>query len=370
MAKAASEISAADREEPSPRREVRNFASHTWGSPAQRLSGKGGAPRHQGRWVKRKSIRHSSKSDHAETDAQLTFRTYFTYVDAFRLLCENLDKLKAVQRTLPDFQNLFQRNSIPIDLVRGSLHRGLVNFQVMRSIPLRAFPECALTANVWSPVQAYYAVHGVGLAAFAALTGTCPSTHGKFLSKATNDLVPLLPFPFSIICEGNPWNSAGPRFEISGSKLQATEVRNTANLSTANASNAECLAVKAIMTSHTHRFKDDCADFKARKGIQRLTPSQARQLAPKVSPSSIFHFLYRLRLRSNYDDPMMFMAGQPDAGIATIHYMNLHKITHVFLSLLLEILYAVVDSSDVAKMREIYGRYSSRFPRPDWPTSR
>jgi hypothetical protein len=177
----------------------------------------------------------------------------------------------------------------------------------------------------------------------------------------------MLPFPFGIQCGGNLWNNAGPLFQIHGTNVQLPDVKDTPNLSAANASNAECLAVKAIITSHTHRFEDRCADFKASKRVKRLSPSQKRQLAARISPSSAFHFLYRLRLRSNYDDPMMFMAGQNDADVATNHYMNLHRVTYVLISLLQEILLAVLDSADVFELRKTWRRYSTRFPKPEWP---
>jgi hypothetical protein len=70
------------------------------------------------------------------------------------------------------------------------------------------------------------------------------------------------------------------------------------------------------------------------------------------------------------DDPMMFMAGQKDAEGATNHYVNLYRVTFVFISLLQEILLAMLDSDDVKELGEAYRRFVAQIPRPDWPKSR
>ena len=43
--------------------------------------------------------------------------------------------------------------------------------------------------------------------------------------------------------------------------------------------------------------------------------------------TSVFDFFYRIRVRSNYDDPEMYIYGQTDADTAQRHYQHLLKVT-------------------------------------------
>lgn len=40
-----------------------------------------------------------------------------------------------------------------------------------------------MTANFWAPVQAYYALHGIGSACLAALQNSVPEDHRAFSSN-------------------------------------------------------------------------------------------------------------------------------------------------------------------------------------------
>ena len=45
---------------------------------------------------------------------------------------------------------------------------------------------------------------------------------------------------------------------------------------------------------------------------------------------SLLDFIYRMRVRSNYDDPEMFIYGQTDADTAVAHYRNLLNLVELF----------------------------------------
>ena len=73
---------------------------------------------------------------------------------------------------------------------------------------------------------------------------------------------------------------------------------------------------------------NDARGRNVKKGKQRrnLTNNEKTKIAEKLHPTSIFDFLYRIRVRSNYDDPEMYIYGQGDKSTAN-HYKNLLRLT-------------------------------------------
>ena len=302
-----------------------------------------------------------------EAGAQRTFRTYVNYVDALRILLGDLDQLRTLQRSLPEFASL-SRRSIPIKIVERSLHRGWLNLKAMRSVPLKTYPELAFAANLWAPVQAYYSIHDVAAAVITALQQVHPQTHNEFLRKATLQFVEgLLPHPFDVTCVGYSTLPNKPKYALRGTAISEADCRRMSVLSVPTDLDAEALFVKAIVTTHDRRLEEACQRFRERKGLRRLTASQRLLCATKVSPTSIFHFLYRLRLRSNYDDPRMFLAGQTSIGDAVQHYMHLYDIALKLLTLLQEVALQVLDPRDVTELREGYRHFSKNMTPPPWP---
>jgi hypothetical protein len=108
----------------------------------------------------------------------------------FRLsLCWYPNDLAAVQAQLPSFRNL-QRSSLPpTEVIEKAVFRGWLTLKAMEMLPIAEYPELASTANFWAPVQAYYALHGIGLACLAALQTTAPDDHRAFRASTGEQLV-------------------------------------------------------------------------------------------------------------------------------------------------------------------------------------
>lgn len=67
------------------------------------------------------------------------------------------------------------------DLV-AAYTRGKLTLKAMETFPIKDNRDLAPTANLWLPVQAYYAVHGVGLATMISLGQESPKDHRAFRS--------------------------------------------------------------------------------------------------------------------------------------------------------------------------------------------
>jgi hypothetical protein len=282
-----------------------------------------------------------------EQDAKISLTTYYNYVEAFRFLAV-VRNPERTQTEIPSFAKLQLRNAVEGPDLRKPLYRGWLTWRAMRSLPVQTDPGLARSANFWLPVQAYYALHGVGLAAICALCSEAPSTHRKFLTTFANQVVRLLPFPLNLRCVGNPALKDTLRFE--GIDIPVPEVRRTSNLSNPQ-SNADALAAKALITTRQRDFDDRCDEQRKNKRIKRLGAARKVEIGKNMAPTSVADFYYRLRIRANYDDPDMFVYGEESDEAARDRYANLISLTEMALSSLEQIIKKKVGDSEWEKLR-------------------
>lgn len=78
---------------------------------------------------------------------------------------------------------------------------------------------------------------------------------------------------------------------------------------------------------------DEIFDVARRKNLKKgkhrrnLSRIEKTKIAGNLHPTSIFDFLYRIRVRTNYDNPEMYIYGQDDESSAQNHYKNLLRLT-------------------------------------------
>ena len=120
-------------------------------------------------------------------NAKYALITFYNYIEAWVIYIKKLygygddgtnvfiNKLKS----LPKFNRIRGGASIDEDL-DNAYYRGHLTFQAMNDLPIEGYPELAISANLWLPVQSYYAIHGVGSALLVASTDNPPKTHRAF----------------------------------------------------------------------------------------------------------------------------------------------------------------------------------------------
>ena len=59
---------------------------------------------------------------------------------------------------------------------------------------------------------------------------------------------------------------------------------------------------------------------------RNLNRDQKERISQALHGTSLIDLLYRMRVRSNYDDPEMFIYGQTDNATASAHYKNLLRL--------------------------------------------
>jgi hypothetical protein len=272
-------------------------------------------------------------------EAQKRLRTYYGYAESFVTAARqayNTDddatlirRLLHSQKQLPRYKKTRGGGEIVPALqseFRHALARSLFTIEAMRRLPVDSEAGLVHGANLWLPVQAYYSVHGAGQACLISLSGTAPRDHRGFRA-AFADIAPFLfPWPLSIICTGGPEKE---KFELGGgATIDIGEVIGTSNLSSISGANAEVLIAKCLTTSRRRALEDIYEEKRRRerkpsRSRRNLNRQEKEKTCADLHGTTVADFLYRMRIRSNYDDPSMYIFAYDDMDEAASHYKNL-----------------------------------------------
>jgi len=179
-------------------------------------------------------------------------------------------------------------------------------------------------ANLWAPVQAYYAVFEVFTALHMTIGGSKPpKTHAGLLAWAGGNIAHAnTPFvvPWTARVGGAPgaWT-----FDGFGT---TTPNPGISNLSAPHAANAPHLLAKGLMTTRREQIDDHhdkwLEKLTTRAGMPRknLPAAILTARATAMRPTTLFDLLWRLRVRSNYKEGDALLSGAlGPADAATFH---------------------------------------------------
>lgn len=254
------------------------------------------------------------------TDEEMTFRTYRGYLEAVRIgigsLCPHpagfLAGVAAAVKsggwpaTTPTGRTLSPR--------AGQFLRNAWATEVLLNAPRQVGGADLITfANHWAVVQAYYAVfEGLNAVALTAGLANPPTKHASRLRWAGAQLgAAASPFPPPWTCRvSGPPTAYG--FEGFPTSWTRTAESNIAGVTSANCIDRIALALK---TTRDNQIKERRPDWikglKTRRGAPRKTLPTATRIdrASKMAPTTLFDLLYRLRIRSNYQEADAFLRG-------------------------------------------------------------
>jgi hypothetical protein len=262
-----------------------------------------------------------------EQDALNALRTFYQYVVGWTLCSGSLSDLKDAQARLPAFAQL--QGGSTTDTFKESYWRGLLTLKAMEALPIETNESLALTANFWAPVQAYYACHGFGLATLAGLNAGTPKRHRQFLSSFSQHVAKrLFPYPYNVVCAGNPLVRTSGAWNFDNCQVTPNEVTSFSNLSNPNATNAHLIIGKCLLTTRKKFLKTLFTEQRS-STRRNLSHGRKHQLAMAYHGTSVADFLYRMRMRSNYEDPGMFMM-RTDLTSAINRYRALVHLVQTF----------------------------------------
>lgn len=162
-------------------------------------------------------------------------------------------------------------------------------------------------SNHWAPVQVYYSAYLL-LRAFLIASGQGVrgghSTTLKAIATQIEHRNELFPAPWGILCDGNPYNKDETNYigvpkGVVPEKVSALSKQH----------NVDFLDSYAMFLRTTRKRLIDrrCDDWKRDNHRGRMDSKVKSSYIASLQPTSIFDAMYRLRLRSNYEDADSFL---------------------------------------------------------------
>lgn len=153
-------------------------------------------------------------------------------------------------------------------------------------------------SNAWLPVQAYYAVYAAAEAVAYVIDSEKADGHQKAIRKITDLAVKL---------DISPWNLAycgahgkdGKQHTPRNFPIDLVPAHNLAGFTATDLS----VIATCLKAEHKNRIKED------------FRRSKKRQYLYDPGPTGLLHFLYRLRIRSNYRGVELFIVSDNEQAI-------------------------------------------------------
>ncbi len=168
-------------------------------------------------------------------------------------------------------------------------------------------------ANAWAPVHSYYAVY-MGTAAWLSAQGHGDvSDHATVLAAISNQVSQrkLFPPPWSANVGGCPeLDEADWEGLVDGADpTEHIEVLENPSMETFWPRYA-----KMLETTRSRKLKSRYADWCKQNDRKNTKKAEKRAIAANLTPTTLFDFFWRLRVRSNYQDVEVFLMSSADAG--------------------------------------------------------
>lgn len=189
-------------------------------------------------------------------------------------------------------------------------------------------------ANHWSPVLSYYSIFLCFQALFISLGIGTILEHRSFLAKLSSLISKKklsFIYPWDHLC----WGCCGQKLEAFNFTVDCNEVANFSSLSNPAFSNDEVVIAKILRTTrhklelyYEEKWKRDKKilnkDGSPRKAYRKC---DKQQVSDNIAKTSLLDFLYRLRIRSNYEDADIFFLGDRNDASIKNYFSSLTSIT-------------------------------------------
>lgn len=198
--------------------------------------------------------------------------------------------------------------------------------------------ELVRLTNNWGVVQAYYVTYHATQAYSVAKGQPRPDTHPKtqneFASRWLNRPLQLAPWTFGATAAGfanmpvgatvdttiHAWSACGATTAWS---LSAKAFDSTRNGWIGDAEDRQRKKLQSLnrKTWHEAEVKRTAAGKPMRTppmfAMPRLSPTDKATIAVSTRPSGLIDYLYRLRVKTNYEDSSMFTDGPEDSTVSS-----------------------------------------------------
>ncbi|MCH7484104.1 MAG: hypothetical protein IIA90_03025 [Chloroflexi bacterium] len=293
------------------------------------------------------------------------FITYRNYLDAFSQVID--DALGTDLSGLPKVMGASQfhdlKRAVKVDSLVTHLRSAWSTELLMTSFRALDLGDVVRYANVWVPVQSYYAVFAAILALQVA-SGSEATSHTAVLNSIGNEMRSRkwLPPPWTAVCLGCPQVED---YVFEG--VSSAADRTISNLKAPfDMESSWSLVAKCLGTTREHIVDDAIKEWKKnnknKKGKPRklLYAHEKAVIAKKEAPTTLFDFLYRMRIRSNYRDTDAFALGASSPAQAGQFYDLVSKVTSATLRFVETL---VVGRIGVKEFESVLLSYRNQYPR-------
>lgn len=209
--------------------------------------------------------------------------------------------------------------------------------------------EYVAYSNHWTPVQLYYSVY-LGLRAyFLSINNSPPESHAATLKTIALDIKArpsLYPEPWRVCLEGNPEDGAKTFLNHPAGVI----VQESSPLgSSVDFWDRYYLFLK---TTRRRQVETKCDQWKKDNKKKRILGSVRVTLAQNLTPTTFFDLLYRLRIRSNYQDADSFLLTLENEVAATEFHDGLSTICWHTLLLIETLISRYIGEAEFEKIVE------------------
>lgn len=224
------------------------------------------------------------------------------------------------QRQLPAFRKIQRRKHADESELRRLLSISWTSELQLRVSAIAGAPFLRYS-NAWAPVQAYYAVY-MSIHAWLVTVGMggLLDDHTRTLKSTVSHLVGrgLLPHPWSVACHGCP--ELRERVLV-GLPQGADADRHVELLARPSLRDFYPRFAKMLETTRDSRLQRLRKEWLRQAGRKRMLSEQKRQLAGRLHGTTVFDYLWRLRIRSNYGDVSSFLM----SGVSDVEHAEFHE---------------------------------------------
>ena len=271
-----------------------------------------------------------SLPDEEELQAERNFRTYKNYLKSLNLIIENIYEKEKFYINLKQSvlnQMIVSRKStgdIKIDRVKKLLFNSWCS-EIILNLPNDFDPSLKLYSNLWAPVQAYYSIYLALRALIEAKCVQCREDHTTTLSLVASWIRKgeFFLIPWNIYCKGCV-EYHNHRYYNLPNDCKADKVSPLSNPSKENMWDFYCLMLRTTRRRLLERRK---IEWKRKENRKRMKKSEIFALDKNIHPTTFFDNIYRLRIRSNYQDADAFMMGTQTPEDASGYHLALTTIT-------------------------------------------
>ena len=270
-------------------------------------------------------IRFPTKEEQERSHRFTVHRNYLSSIELFlgSLYGHGDDQVRLLvdaQRALPAYARIQRRK---LSSAETAEVRRLLDISWASEIQLRLAnlggDSFLRYANAWTPVQAYYSVY-MSIHAYLVTIGMggLIDDHTSTLRTVVSQVVDrLMPHPFEVTCTG--CTLVGQR-QINGVPVGANIGAHIESL--ANPSIAEFYPrfAKMLETTRDNRLERGRREWISRSTRKNMPKAEKIAMAGRLHPTSLFDYLWRLRIRANYGDVSAFlMSGVDDRSHSAFH---------------------------------------------------